>query len=121
MAVHFDSSKFGEVVINGRSFGDVLVVGEEVEERDDLRLERELGTDHLIGNWEVERLLSNNPGMVVIGNGASGDLRVMPEVREKFKKARVELIILTTPRAIEEYNDLVEMGKRVNALIHTTC
>lgn len=121
MAVHFDSSRFGEVIINGRSYGDVLVVGEEIEERDDPRLERELGTDHLIGNWEVEKLLSNKPEIVIIGTGTAGALRVTSEVEERFKKARVELIILTTPSAIEEYNGLVKMGKKVNALIHSTC
>jgi hypothetical protein len=121
MSFHFDSSSFGEVVINGRSYGDVLVVGEKVEERDDPRLELELGTDHLIGDWEVERLLSNQPETVIIGSGTGGSLRVLPGVREKFKKAKVELIILTTPQAIEECNSLVKMGHKVNALIHATC
>lgn len=121
MTVYFDSSRFGEVVINGRSYGDVLVVGEDIKERDDSRLDRELGTDHLIGDWEVERLLSNNPEIVIIGAGTDGDLQVTPEVGEKFKKAEVKLIILTTHRAIREYNSLIKMGKRVNALIHSTC
>ena len=121
MAVHFDSSSFGEVIINSRSFGDVLVIGDEIEERDDPRLERELGTDHLIGDWEVRKLLDNNPEIVIIGAGTAGDLRVTPEVRERFKKAKVKLIILTTPLAIEEYNLLVSQNKKVNALIHTTC
>lgn len=121
MAVHFDSSSFGEVVINGQSFGDVLVVGGEIEARDDPRLERELESDHLIGDWEVEELLSNQPEIVIVGTGTAGVLRIMPEVRRKFEKAGVELIAVTTPRAIEEYNSLVSMGKKVNALIHTTC
>lgn len=121
MAVHFDSSRFGEVIIDGRSYGDVLVVGEEIEERDDPRLDRELGTDHLIGDWEVEKLLSNKPEIIIIGMGTAGDLRVTPGVRRKIEKTGVELIAATTPRAIEEYNSLVKMGKRVNVLIHTTC
>lgn len=121
MTVHFDSSRFGEVVINGQSFGDILVIGEEIEERNDLRLERELGTDHLIGDWEIERLLSKKPEIVVIGSGTVGDLRVTPEIKKKFKKAKIELIILTTPQAIEEYNNLVKTGQKVNVLIHATC
>ena len=121
MAVHFDSSSFGEVVIDGRGYGDVLVVGNEVEERNDLRLNQELGSDHLIGEWEVKKLLSNQPEIVIIGAGTGGALQVTPEIRKRFKKAKVELIILTTPRAIEEYNGLVGMDKKVNALIHSTC
>lgn len=121
MAVSFDSSSFGEVVINGRSYGDVLVVGNQVEERNDPRLERELGSDHLVGDWEVKELLSNDPEVVIIGSGVSGVLRVQPQIREQFKKVKVELVVLTTPQAIEEYNSLVSMGKKVNALIHSTC
>ena len=121
MKIHFDSSRFGEVIINGRSYGDVLVIGEEIEERDDPRLERELGTDHLIGDWEVKKLLSNRPETVIIGTGTVGDLRVASEVRERFKKAKVELITRTTPQAISEYNNLVKITKKINALIHTTC
>lgn len=121
IVVHFDSSSFGELVINGKSYGDVLVIGGKVEERDDSKIDRELGTDHLIGDWEVEKLLSNKPEIVIIGAGTAGDLQVTPEVGENFKKAKVELIVLTTPRAIEEYNSLTKMGKRVNTLIHSTC
>jgi len=121
MAIHFDSSRFGEVIINGRSYGDVLVIGEEIEERDDSRLDRELATDHLIGDWEVKKLLSNRPEIVIIGSGTDGDLRVTSEVMEKFKKAKVKLIALTTPQAISEYNNLTKVGKKINALIHVTC
>lgn len=121
MAVYFGGSSFGQVIINGQTWGDVLVVGDEVEARDDPRLERELGTDHLIGDWEVEKLLSNQPELIIIGTGTAGTLRVRPAVKEKMKKAGVKLIIATTPLAIEEYNSQVKMNKKVNALIHATC
>lgn len=121
MPVHFDSSRFGEVVINGRTWGDVLVVGDEVEARDDPRLEKELGTDHLVGDWELEKLLSNQPEIIIIGTGTAGGLRVTPEVRRKIEKLGTELIAATTPRAIKEYNSLIGMSKKVNALIHSTC
>lgn len=121
MTVLFDSFRFGEVVIGGKSYGDLLVVGEKIEERDDLRLERELGTDHLIGDWEVTRLLSGHPEIVLIGTGTVGVLKVEEGVREKIKNAGAKLVVLPTPLAIREYNTLVGQGKRVNALIHSTC
>lgn len=121
MAVHFDSSSFGQVVIDGRPYGDILVIGKQIEERDDSRLDQELGTDHLIGNWEVEELLSNNPEVVIIGAGTAGLLEVRPEIKEKFRKAKVELVVLNTPAAIQKYNQLALQNKRVNILTHTTC
>lgn len=75
----------------------------------------------MIGDWEVEKLLSNKPEIIIIGTGTAGDLRITPEIRKKFEKAGSELITETTPVAIEEYHSLVKMGKKVNVLIHSTC
>lgn len=119
--INFEKSWFGGVRINGQDWRDVIVVGEEIEERDDARLDQVLGGDHWIGDWEVEELLSNNPEVVIIGNGTGGLLEVTSEVEEKFKTAGVELRILLTPQAISEFNKLYQEGKKVNALIHTTC
>ena len=119
--IHFDKTWFGGVKINGQNFRDVIVVGEEIEERDDQRLHQLFGRAHWIGDWEVEKLLSNNPEIVIIGNGTGGLLEVTSEVEEKFKTAGVELRILLTPQAIAEFNKLYQESKRVNALIHTTC
>lgn len=121
MAIHFQGSSFGQVVINGREYGDVLVIGEKVKERDEARLRVEVGGHHCLGEFEVEELLSNNPEIVVIGSGTAGAVRVTEEVEERFEAVGIELRILLTPEAITEFNRLYEEGKRVNALIHTTC
>jgi hypothetical protein len=118
---HFDSSKFGQVTINGKIYRDVLVIGELVKERDDDRLIAEVGGHHRLGNFEVEELTANNPELVIIGNGTNGDVEVGEAPREEFKKKGIELKILKTPAAILEFNKMVSQGKKVNALIHTTC
>lgn len=121
MAVQFDGSKFGSVTINKREYQDVLVIGEKIIERDEERLDREIGGHHFIGDFEVEELLSNKPEAVIIGIGTAGAVEVGKEVREKLEAAGVELRLLLTPLAIAEFNKLYSEGKRVNALIHTTC
>ena len=121
MAIRFDSSRFGEVIINGRPYGDVLLIGDQIEPRDDSRLEQELGSDHLIGDWEMERLLSNQPEIIIIATGTGGILRLTSAIKEKIKKAGVKLIIAVTLRAIVKYNQLAAKNKKLNALIHTTC
>lgn len=120
MTVHFDSFHFGEVMVNGRAYGDVLVIADQVKLRDEARLEK-IGGHHLVGPWEADELLSNRPEVVIIGNGTAGVLRAGLAIKERCQKAKVELVILTTPQAIREYNALVKMGKKVNALIHVTC
>lgn len=107
--------------MNGKDFKQILVVGEETEERDEGQLNQLYGTTHRIGPWEVEKLLSNRPEVIVVGNGQSGVLEVMEEVAGKIKTAGVDLRILLTPEAISEFNKLYKEGRKVNALIHTTC
>lgn len=119
--INFEKTWFGGVRINGQDYKQVLVVGEEIEERDTARLNELFGTTHRIGDWEIEKLLSNKPEIIIIGNGQSGVLEVTSEVEEKFKTAGVDLRILLTPEAISEFNKLYQEDKRINALIHTTC
>ena len=119
--INFEKTWFGGVKINGQDYRQVLVVGEEIEERDEKELNKLYGTTHRIGPWEVEKLLSNKPEVIIIGNGQSGVLEVTSEVREKIETSGVELRILLTPQAIAEFNKLYQESKRVNALIHTTC
>jgi len=96
-------------------------VGEIIEERDEKQLYNLFGTTHQIGDWEVEKLLRNKPEIIIIGNGQSGVLKVNDEVKQKLISAGVKLEILITPEAIKEFNKLYKEGKKVNALIHTTC
>ena len=119
--IHFDKTWFGGVKINGQDYRQVLVVGEEIEERDEEELNKLYGTTHRIGPWEVEKLLFGKPDVIIVGNGQSGVLEVTEEVREKIETSGVELRILLTSQAISEFNKLYSSGKKVNALIHTTC
>jgi len=99
----------------------VIIVKEEVRERDDKSLRKLFGTTHQIGEWEVKELLSENPEVIIIGTGQAGVLRVPEETREELERSKAEVRILLTQRAVPEFNRLVSQGKRVNALIHTTC
>lgn len=119
--IHLDFTSFGSITINGKRYGQVLIVGETVQEREEKKLYSLFGTTHYIGNWEVEKLLSNKPEVIIIGSGQSGVLEVTDDVRQKLIAEGAKLKILITPEAIKEYNKLVAEGKKVNALIHTTC
>ena len=115
---HIDSTRFGEVVIDGKKYHQVLIIGEEVEERDYEKLEELFGTSHRIESHEMAKLLSNKPEIIIIGTGQSGAMEVSKNL---FKGKGVDLIIAETPEAIRIYNEMVEADKKVNALIHTTC
>jgi hypothetical protein len=60
--------------------------------------------------WDCRRL--------VVGSGADGRLPVMDEVAEEAERRGVELVVMPTPRAVEELDQAPE---RTNAILHVTC
>lgn len=119
--IRIDSTKFGEIVIDGKKYHQVLIIGNSVIERDYEKLEGLFGTSHKIGDWEVEELFKNSPEIIIIGTGQDGMMEVDRSLYEKIGNKNIELIITITPEAIKIYNEKIESGKRVNALIHTSC
>lgn len=119
--INIEAVFWGKVIVNGREYHQVLLVGDEVWERESARLEDLFGTTHQIGDWERELLLSKNPEVVLIANGWSGVLEVDADLKESAARRGIELKMVLTPKVIEEYCRLAEQGKRINSLIHTTC
>jgi hypothetical protein len=118
---YINSTQFGNVVIDNKKYNQVLIVGDSVMERDYDKLKELFGTSHKIGDWEIKELLKQAPEIIIIGTGQSGAMKVDKEVIDNFKNKDIEIITDITPKAIEIYNQKTKQGKRVNALIHTTC
>ncbi|HUV72143.1 MAG TPA: MTH938/NDUFAF3 family protein [Clostridia bacterium] len=119
--INIDQVDWGELKVSGKEYSQVLVVGNQVIERQEEKLRRLFGTTHKMGGWEMEELLSSKPEIIIIGNGFDGVLEVSKKLRAESEKLGIELKVLKTPAAVGEFNQLVGKGKRVNALIHTTC
>ncbi|MEM2974142.1 MAG: MTH938/NDUFAF3 family protein [Candidatus Micrarchaeia archaeon] len=118
---HFDKTWFGAVMVDGRTYRDILVIGGKVIERELFRPGWfDDHSHHTVYDHELKELLMGNPEVIIIGSGQSGVLQVPDEVKRVIEKKGIELIVVETQRAIEEYNKLSK-AKRVNALIHTTC
>lgn len=118
---HIDSTKFGEITIDDKKYGQVLIIGDAVFERDEEKLRNLFDTTHQIGDWEIEQLLKGNPEIVIVGTGQNGVLQVEKIFLERLRKAGVEVVAAITPEAIRIYNEKTKQGKKVNTLIHTTC
>jgi hypothetical protein len=68
---------------------------------------------------EIESLLAPGVEVVIIANGWDGAARV--EEAALHLSDKVEIRVLATPEAFEEYNNLVAEGKSVVLIAHTTC
>jgi hypothetical protein len=122
---HIDSVEFGSIVVDGKKYHQVLIVGSETFERDSEKLESLFGTTHKIGDWEIEKLLEavddRGPEIIVVGTGFSGALEIQDSLLDSAVKNGVGVMVAQTPKAAEFYNQTIKAGKKVNALIHTTC
>jgi len=118
--IQFESTSFGKVNIDGKTYGDVVIANNEVIPRNKGFLRRAFSTSHKISDDEVKKLLEGDVEVIVIGTGQSGVLSVDSRIRERIQGANVELVAAKTPEAIKLFNSLAR-EKKVNALIHTTC
>ena len=83
---------------------------------------KETGTEHKPGIQvaDVEELVQNGAEVVVLSRGRTGILGVTDETLSWLEERGVEVAVLRTPKAIEEYNRLAG-ERKVGALIHSTC
>jgi len=118
---HINSTQFGEIVIDNKKYHQVLIIGDLIEERDWEKLKKLFDTSHKIGDWEIEKLISNNPEIIIIATGQNGAMEPDKETVQKLQIKKAQVIMEATPKAIGIYNDKVKQSIKTNALIHTTC
>jgi len=112
---------FGQVVIDGQPYGDVLIVAGQIRPRNRELLKQLYGTSHTVGAEEKSELLSGKPDYLIIGTGQYGSLKVPEEVVTAAKQQQTKVIIKNTPEISSDFNSLWHKGFKINALIHTTC
>ena len=83
----------------------------------------ETGTRHEPGVQvaDVEELVANGADVVVLSRGVQERLLVGDEVVAALEARGIEVRVLQTDEAVAAYNALVAEGRKVGALIHSTC
>ncbi|MFQ6111526.1 MAG: Mth938-like domain-containing protein, partial [Nitrospinota bacterium] len=110
-----DSYRFGEVLIDGKAFmSDVIIFPDRVRSS----WWRKEG--HELALQDLEEVLAEKPEVLVVGTGASGCMRVLPETERELKRRGIELRAEPTGAACTLYNELSKKRKAVAAL-HLTC
>jgi hypothetical protein len=83
----------------------------------------ETGTRHEPGIQpaDLDELLTFDPDVVVLSRGRELRLHTQAETIAILKQKDMELVHAETSEAISRYNELAESGRRVAALLHSTC
>ena len=115
MPAKIESYEFGHIVIDGKAHHkDVIILPGRVV----AGWWRKEG--HALYPEDLKAVLDAAPEVLVVGQGASGLMRVTQETEQALRNAGIEIIALPTGQAVEAYNRL--RGERaVAAALHLTC
>ncbi len=110
-----DSYQFGLVVVSGQKYtSDVIIFPDRV--RDNWWRK----TGHQLCLEDIAKVMTENPEVLVVGTGASGLMKVLPEVERGAEAQGIELIVESTDKACNIYNHICHSQRAVAAL-HLTC
>ena len=110
-----DSYQFGLIVVNGKKYtSDIIIFPERVRGS----WWRKSGHQLCLG--DIAEVMTENPEVLIVGTGASGLVRVLPEVQEELEAQGIKLIVEPTSEACNIYNQLCH-SQRVIATLHITC
>jgi hypothetical protein len=118
--IMFSSTKYGEVVWNGRVFRKDLIVFSDrsVKERSREYARERYGTSHHIDARELEGFLDREAQVFILGKGQDSRSFLDREARELLKRRGIEFVEAGSPEAIGIYN---KTQKKACAMIHITC
>jgi len=110
-----DSYHFGQIVINGQKYSsDVVIFSDRV--KDDWWRK----TGHELCVEDIAEVMTENPEVLVVGTGESGLMKVLPEVEQAAQAREIKLVVATTDKACNTYNQLGH-SQRLVAALHLTC
>jgi len=112
--VKFDGTRFGSVTVDSKKFHHDVSVDP------DGNIARREG-DHKVSADEIRSILGSNPEVIVIGTGQFGCVKLSEEAAKVAEAHGVEVFRARTPRAIKKFNEQVDEGKRIAAIVHVTC
>ncbi len=110
-----DSYQFGQIVISGKKYiSDVIIFPDRVKDSWWRKTGHQLCLD------DIAEVLTENPEVLVVGTGASGLVKVLPEVKQSLEAQGIKLIAEPTSEACNIYNQLC-YSQKVVAALHITC
>lgn len=110
-----DSYHFGTIVVNGQNYtSDVIIFRDKVN----AHWWRKAG--HELHLEDLTEVMAEKPEVLVVGTGALGLVKVLPEVKPGLEAQGIQLIAEPTSEACNIYNQLCH-SQKVIAALHLTC
>lgn len=114
--MHIDAYRFGEMLVNGRSFtSDLIIFGDRIEDQ----WWRENG--HLVNVHDLNDVIQARPDVLVVGRGKLGAMKIPEGTADAIEEAGIQLVDARTEEAIVVFNEIANTGKNVVGAFHLTC
>lgn len=114
--VKIEKIKFGDMEIDGKNYG-----GRDLYVSWDGKIEERIKS-HIFSKKELLDLLKRKDFKVlIVATGFYGVVKIEREVFNLAKKEGKELLALKTEEACKLFNNLVNEGKKVLLVLHSTC
>ncbi|MFC2146263.1 MTH938/NDUFAF3 family protein, partial [Acidobacteriota bacterium] len=75
---------------------------------------------HLLQIEDLKDILKEGPGILIIGTGVMGVMRVPKELKKQLEAKSIELYVERTGKAVEVFNS-ADKRKKVIGAFHLTC
>jgi len=115
--MNIEDYRFGQVVIDGRSYtSDVIVFPDRVMDG----WWRNEG--HELCPADLREVVQGKPEVLAVGTGKSGLMKVLPKTEEYLEQQGIKLMVERTAEACQTFNRLCRSSEeKVVAALHLTC
>jgi hypothetical protein len=115
-----DSFNFGFIVVDDKQYTNDVVILPDGTVKERVPGKGRLGS-HSIARSEVEALTRVRPDVILIGTGVHGMARLAHDAEFYLNEPDLNLTLLPSPQVVRKYNQYIDNGEKVAALIHVTC
>jgi len=112
-----ENYSFGKITIDGQEFTYDI----EIHSWDGKILKWWRKESHLFDKEDIERVVKEEPEIIVFGTGQSGMAKLSQRAKEFLKEKNIEIVEEPTEKAIEIFNEYSTKNKKVAGLFHLTC
>ncbi len=114
--MHIDDYYFGQITVDGKTYtADIIIYPERVE------AEWWRREGHRLAPEDLPEVLRDPPGILLIGTGASGCLKVPEATAARLREIGMEVRAMPTGNVVREFNRLQGQPEKVVAALHLTC
>jgi hypothetical protein len=109
-----NSYSFGNIIIDGKSYSNDVIIYPGGIHKNWFRRE-----GHVLCLDDIQEYLGEGCKTLIMGTGASGMVRILPEVEDFCNRSNIELIACPTAKAIELFNN--SNANTTVGAFHLTC